>query len=100
MKRAVENSAFRICAGFTSRPDCFAAESSSATEPATIGDAIEVPWIMSYPGGTSYGRTLPDSRFQAGQVDSSDPGATTCGFRPPSSRGPRDENAHNVSVFG
>ena len=38
--------------------------------------------------------------FHAGHVESSEPGETMFGFRPPSSRGPRDENVHSVSSFG
>ena len=98
--------AFRIYAG---RPValivCRYAEMSSAASPVVIGDAIEVPWIISYPGPTWYGRTPKppanefSDMFDAGHVESSAPGATTFGFRPPSSRGPRDENVQSVSFF-
>ena len=86
--------------------DCRAAERSSAPAPAVIGDAIEVPWIISYPGGTWYGRTpVPPANgfsdmFHAGHVESSEPGETRFGFSAPSSFGPRDEKVHSVSCFG
>ncbi len=46
MWSAVEVSAVRRAAGFSSKPLALAADSSSAEAPAACGDAIEVPCSM------------------------------------------------------
>ena len=47
MNFAEEYSAFWSCAGVGVKPFCSAAEMRSAPAPADIGEAIEVPWIIS-----------------------------------------------------
>ena len=105
-KRAPEKSDFCSCAGVGVKPFCSAAEMRSAPAPADIGEAIDVPGSSRSPAGAGTGRapTPPangfSDMFHAGHVESSEPGETMFGFRPPSSRGPRDENVHSVSSFG
>ena len=47
MTRPLDMRAFFNCCGDTVRWFCFAAERSSAAAPAVIGEAIDVPWIIS-----------------------------------------------------
>src|SRR4051812_4940411 len=99
--RAVDLMAARSCATGGRRPLCVAlyALTSSAAAPVACGAAIDVPCSIAYPAGRAYVPATGPGASQRGVVEIAAPGAMMSGLKPPSSRGPREENGCSDTAF-
>src|SRR4026207_2200068 len=100
MNRALEFRAIRSWEGCQNIPRCcaFPALISSAAAPVPCGEAIDVPFIIAYPGGRVYVPPTGAPFGHGGVEETAAPGATTFGLNAPSSAGPLELNGWRLST--
>src|SRR6266576_875608 len=100
MNRAVEFIAIRSWEGRQNIPWCCALPAliSSAAAPVPCGEAIDVPFIITYPGGRVYVPPTGAPFCQSGVEEIAAPDATRFGLNAPSSAGPLELNGWRLST--